>query len=403
MFYPYNTELQEAAQSYGKGNFGLWFNKLIPLNNANACKPCDKNENDKEAIPFYKSEYDSLIRNNSVLPKLLEKKHDAQNDFCQNFEKISYETIVIRAELKSPLITGIGQAHPNEVGMVFDHTLGIPYIPAASIKGIVRFAHTLGLIDSKDADTFINGEELDETIGKTRIPDLFGGNLKKNGKKEKIEMHKGKVIFLDAYPAKTPQLHIDIMNPHYGAYYSDEQGLTPPADYLEPKPIKFLTVKPGTTFIFRALTPANKDLKKYLFEAYKSALHDEGVGAKTAVGYGRFEILAENKSEQMLTQTAADNQKKGVTKKDADTSVIWQNARLKWMPGNRKLTASIKKSGKNYTADNTFKSKDKITKFVPKEYRSKLFAKKKKAFPVKAVKVQCHGNSFRIVEVLSDL
>jgi len=32
--------------------------------------------------------------------------------------------------------------------MTFDHNLGIPYIPASSIKGIVRFAHTLDLIEN---------------------------------------------------------------------------------------------------------------------------------------------------------------------------------------------------------------------------------------------------------------
>jgi len=398
MFYPYNTALQEAVQAYEKGNFGLWFNKLIPLNNANACKPCDKNGNDKEAVPFYKSKYDELIRNNPVLPKLLDKKHDAQKDFCQNYAKISYETIVINAKLKSPLITGIGQTHPNEVGMVFDHTLGIPYIPAASIKGILRFAHTLGLIDSKDADAFISGEELDETYEKTRIPDLFGGNAQKNGKEAKIEMHKGKVIFLDAYPLKTPQLHIDIMNPHYGAYYSDEQGRTPPADYLEPKPIKFLTVKPGTTFIFRALTPVSKDLKKYLFEAFKSALQDEGVGAKTAVGYGRFEILNSDQPPVVRNQTDDSTEKKSEAKKPQGKKLaktaIWENVYLNWTPGNGTLKAT--KAGSKTAEKCNVKN---VNEFVPKKYHAKLFANRKKAFKVASVKVESAGNAFRIIEV----
>ena len=399
MFYPYSTDLQEAAQSFHRGNFALWFNKLIPLNNANACKPCDKQSNDKEAVPFYKSEYDTMIRNNPILPELLEKKQKTQKDFCQNYAKIGYETIVIKAKLKFPLITGIGQTHPNEVGMVFDHTLGIPYIPAASIKGILRFAYTLGLIDSKDADAFINGEELDETHEKTRIPDLFGGNAQKNGKEAKIEMHKGKVIFLDAYPAKTPQLHIDIMNPHYGAYYSDEQGRILPADYLEPKPIKFLTVKPGTTFIFRALTPAVKDLQIYVIKAYKSALQDEGVGAKTAVGYGRFEIINSNQPSVAINQTGNSTEKKSGAEQPKgemlSKTAIWENANLKWTPGKQTLTASTtgrKIAEKNISIEN-------IMKFVPEKYHSKLTAKKKKAFKVASVKVKSEGNAFRIIEV----
>jgi len=50
MFYPYNSELQNASESFDMGNFSLWFNKLIPLNNENKCKPCDHKGNDKEAV-----------------------------------------------------------------------------------------------------------------------------------------------------------------------------------------------------------------------------------------------------------------------------------------------------------------------------------------------------------------
>jgi len=294
MFYPYNSELQNASESFDMGNFSLWFNKLIPLNNENKCKPCDHKGNDKEAVQYYKTKYDGIKRN-STLKKILEKKHSDQMHFCKNYGEAGYEIVVFQAELKSPLITGIGQSHPNEAGMVFDHTIGIPYIPASSIKGVVRFAHTLGLINSNNSAEFIKsdkkGEYIDEMNKKTMIPDLFGGDLekKKNGKKE-IEKLRGKIIFLDAYSGNVPDLHVDIMNPHYGDYFSDEKGETPPADYLDPTPIKFLTVKPGTTFIFRALFPKNSDLKDHVIKAYERALSVEGVGAKTAVGYGRFDI-----------------------------------------------------------------------------------------------------------------
>jgi len=93
--------------------------------------------------------------------------------------------------------------------MVFDHTMGIPYVPASSVKGIVRFAHMLELIKSdnikeyKESDK--DGEYIVESDLKTLIPAIFGGDAdeEKEGKK-KIKKLKGKVIFLDAYPAKVP-------------------------------------------------------------------------------------------------------------------------------------------------------------------------------------------------------
>ena len=308
MFYPYSTQLQMAAKSFSKGNFSLWFNKFIPLNDKTKCKPCDQRGNDKEVVQYYESFYNGL-KNNLTLKNLLDEKQRSQKEFCKIYENAGYKIINYQAELKSPLITGIGQTHPNEVGMVFDHTIGIPYIPASSVKGIVRFAYVLELIKSENLEQFLNREKdgIIESIPETKIPAIFGGDLEteKSGKSE-IEKRSGRVIFLDAYPEKVPHLHVDIMNPHYGDYYSDEKGKIPPADYLAPTPIKFLTVKPGTVFTFRALAPNDSYFIEPVKTAFQKALEDEGVGAKTAVGYGRFEI---KKDQNRLTAATKQIQK----------------------------------------------------------------------------------------------
>ena len=152
MFRPYSKKLQDASGVFNKGNFGLWFNKLIPLNEK-SCKPCDRQGNDKEVIPFYKSHYD-VLRKNKDLKDLLDEKHRSQISYCATLVESGYAAVMITAQLISPLITGMGQPHPNEIGMIFDHTMGIPYIPSSGIKGITRFAHTLGLLNSKDLSKF---------------------------------------------------------------------------------------------------------------------------------------------------------------------------------------------------------------------------------------------------------
>ena len=379
MFYPYSKQLQDAAKSFDKGNFSLWFNKLIPLNNERNCKACNKQDNDKEAVQYYESFYNGL-KNNQTLKNLLDAKQKSQQHFCEIHEKTGYEFISFKAELKSPLITGIGQTHPNEVGMVFDHTMGIPYIPASSVKGIVRFAHMLELIKSENLEEYTktdkDGEYIDESNLKTKIPAIFGGDAdeEKEGEK-KTKKLKGKVIFLDAYPEKIPDLHVDIMNPHYGDYYSDENGKTPPADYLDPTPIKFLTVKPGTKFIFRALVPKNSDLLETVKIAFKNALEDEGVGAKTAIGYGRFEIQS-NKETIASKPIAAKRE-------------VWENAMLKYTPGNRLLEAAFE--------GNKARTQDK--KLVPEKFHGKLFTKRKRKAVSARVEVETIGNSFRIVGI----
>jgi len=322
MFYPYNNQLQTTAKSFKNGNFSLWFNKLIPLNNENKCKPCDDQGKDNEAVRYYESFY-NRIKNNVTLKNLLAEKQKGQQQFCEIYEKAGYKIINFKAALKSPLITGIGQPHPNEVGMVFDHTIGIPYIPASSVKGIVRFAHILELIESENLQQFLNKEKdaIIESIPETKIPTIFGGDAdeEKEGKK-KTKKLKGKVIFLDAYPTKVPDLHVDIMNPHYGQYYSDDENKIPPADYLDPTPIKFLTVKPGTVFTFKALISKDSDfLLQPVKTAFQIALEEEGVGAKTSVGYGRFEIQRD------------DNIKVNVTKEKPGESTVLPDNPVKKM------------------------------------------------------------------------
>jgi CRISPR-associated protein Cmr6 len=299
--HPFNKKIIDA--NYKNGNFGLWFNKFIPVSNENF-HTCDKNGKKEEAVNYYKEFYNQMQNNsNSLLRKLLENKHLNQYYFYKAFEG-KYETIIVTAKLISPLITGIGLTHPNEVGMLFDHTMGIPYISASSIKGDVRFAHTIGLLDDlyenhKDKiKTSEKGSYFDDEEDWTNVPLIYG----KGGDKANV----GRVIFLDAYPINVPELHEDIMNPHYGKYYSDTKGNTPPADYLTPTPIKFLTVSEGTKFIFRILINKkhndlknNKTLKDLVLTAVRKSLEEEGTGAKTAVGYGLFNIEDSSEPESI--------------------------------------------------------------------------------------------------------
>ena len=139
--------------------------------------------------------------------------------------------------------------------------------------------------------------------------------------------HQGKVWFFDAFPLSKPEIEVDIMNPHYGDYYNSTNP-EPPADYLKPNPITFLTVGEkdseenplrfqfligikGTdnapigenSKLFKdtngePIKVRSKDVSELvdasadtplsaIGEAWlKKALEEHGIGAKTAVGYG---------------------------------------------------------------------------------------------------------------------
>ncbi|GAB4375330.1 MAG: hypothetical protein Kow0042_20680 [Calditrichia bacterium] len=191
----------------------------------------------------------------------LHKRGDA---ILGKFQKLGIPTYQFSMHTSWRLITGIGASSSLEVGMILHHIYGVPYIPSSSLKGLLRYY----LTKVKSAQDF-------------DVNALFGYSDSENSAK-------GKIVFMDAFPEPGFQISVDIMNNHYQDYY---MGDKPPADWMDPNPIKFLTVK-DATFVFRMFANKKEVDKKTLEKVAKAlaqALTDLGIGAKTAVGYGRLE------------------------------------------------------------------------------------------------------------------
>lgn len=176
----------------------------------------------------------------------------------------------IQLDTRARFITGMGRAHPMENGFAWHPTLGVPFLPGSSLKGLVR-AWATSWADAPD-----------------ELLQIFG-----------TPARAGSVVFLDALPTTPTRLQADIMTPHVSPWYQASPGeLTPakaPADWHAPTPIPFLTVAAGQTFQF-ALLPAttlssSRAADKVLEQTLswlKLALNWLGAGAKTSAGYGRF-------------------------------------------------------------------------------------------------------------------
>lgn len=190
-----------------------------------------------------------------------------------------------------PFVTGLGREHPVENGFAWHHTLGTPYLPGSSVKGMVH----------NWADQW---EEGDAEI----IKRIFGPRSRSD-----VNASVGSVIFMDALPTAPVQLKADVMTPHYGPYYQDDSGETPPADWHNPIPIPFLVVDETQEFLF-GIIPRNSsndmDIKdcRIVEEWLKAALDSIGAGAKTAIGYGRFEkIVKLSKEEKWMKSCSQGN------------------------------------------------------------------------------------------------
>lgn len=206
----------------------------------------------------------------------------------------SQSATTLTAKVEWRLVIGLGSGSVLETSMTLHHILGVPYIPGSAVKGVLSSYYLIknendlkNKIDQKNTE--LEQQGIQNRYQKENLSDLETFAMNEDETYIKIfgnENQKGKVIFFDAYPTTFPQLELDIMNPHYDKYY-DTKGEQPPADYITPVPIKFLTVKKDTEFIF-AFKSEDVSLNNTVIQFLKEALSDIGIGAKTAVGYGYF-------------------------------------------------------------------------------------------------------------------
>lgn len=194
----------------------------------------------------------------------------------------------------SRLLSGLGNGHPFETGFIWHRSLGVPFLPGSSVKGLLRawLQYWSGA----------EGAEL-----KKQIDELFGPDSENDSPSAAA----GSLIVFDALPLTPPKLQADILTPHYGPYY-DDPVKNPPADWYSPVPVHFLTVAEGTKFLF-GLAPRPGAWRKASREEQKEkkaaamrqgvdllleALEYLGAGGKTAVGYG---TMTEQDMEKRLS------------------------------------------------------------------------------------------------------
>lgn len=166
----------------------------------------------------------------------------------------------------SRLLIGTGLPNLFEVGFMLHPQYGVPYIPGSSVRGAVRSFCKL-------RKAF--GDQTDSEILR-----LFG-NEPEAGEMGKLQ--RGSLQFFDMLPEKMPSLELDLVNPHFPKYY---QGNQAPRANQDPIPIFFLTVAAG--FTFRLQYTSTGAVPEHMDRFIEITLAENGLGAKTALGYGRF-------------------------------------------------------------------------------------------------------------------
>jgi CRISPR-associated protein Cmr6 len=207
------------------------------------------------------------------------------------------------------MVVGLGNPSVYETSMTLHHIYGFPFIPSTGIKGSLRNYVINKFFDLTEEERSSNPKNPGSIKEKKALQSewfcrIFGcppesGRVDEAGNSVAFI---GDIVFFDAMPVQPPHIDIDVMTVHYPDYYSDK-GL-PPADWQNPNPIPFLTVKDGPTrknrfqFIIglrKGIHEVSVDmhgacipLLEFTNQLLVEALTQHGIGAKTAVGYGYF-------------------------------------------------------------------------------------------------------------------
>ncbi len=294
----------------------------------------------------------------------------------------------------------------TEGSLLLHHTYGVPYLPGTALKGIARArARKLGRLYPAWFDEMFgveNARENDPSPSNNRgrneepfwVTELFG--FVEEGEEGGLA---GFVDFWDALwiPGAGPigsgsPLGRDIVNPHHSSYYTNQGTLTPGES---PVPTHFLTVRPGTRFllVLEAINDpmSNTWLRFVLEELLLPALAHDGIGARTAAGYGRLRVVAPERKGSGEGR-ASPTRQQGATKRPDDTAgarpaSLWRNK------GSGELGATFD-GGRTATVRG--EDARRIFQSLPEPVRKKLDRGKSVVARVRTERV---GRALRIVSV----
>lgn len=148
----------------------------------------------------------------------------------------------------------------EHASILLHRVFGFAYLAASSLKGLARAAAWEAGAD------------------RAAVERIFGAR------------GLGNVVLFDAWPARWPELEVDVVTNLHRQYYAT-RGRTAPGDWEAANPVNFLVVRPGAAFRFALGARPGADPKDAALarDWLVSGLEQLGLGAKTASGYGYFQ------------------------------------------------------------------------------------------------------------------
>ncbi len=245
-------------------NLGLRFDRLGPEFDI---RNVDRSENKTATI--------EVLRSFRMQGELRESYQYAFNAWKQRMSARA-DVLLFDIEASTKVLLGSGNSSGLEVGVQLNKPWGVPYIRGSSLKGMLSswLARSGGELWARQANS---ARKSDAQI------ELFGGRRESDD-----TVYAGGADFNDAwlYPYEAHWFEGDIINVHYQKYYAGERF---PDGIEDPVPVNMAVLRAGLKFL--VTVRCAEAVQSFVKSALCRALAENGIGAKTAVGYGRFRIV----------------------------------------------------------------------------------------------------------------
>lgn len=245
-----------------------------------------------ENLLRYQEEADLLRRLKSCACRRLDQdlsklRQEHVKQFVDRFADHPDRHLVLIGKLCAPLAVNLSDSLIQNAGICLDRLFGEPYIPGSAVKGVSRHVALSRLKAGKI--TVLTFQKL---FGTADVDFSSKGDLAEFADEvpEERRNRKGGFDFLAAYPISNVKVSVDMTNVHYPDYY--QSGRAEDLSKEKPRPNPFPVTSPGANFAFcvvRNGMSGNASLLELMRGIVREALETQGLGAKTASGYGWFD------------------------------------------------------------------------------------------------------------------
>ncbi len=221
------------------------------------------------------SEEDLKMLNTALRNYTLQGSKHFANDNVKKVRNCSFSLVT----LYPGVLVGLGYEHGKrsndgnsfiEAGFSFDYVSGLPYIPGASIKGMLRsyFAYHAYIKDLlRDIEVIKSKEALSQDALTELERNLFEAND----------------VYLDAFPVKGSEKKL--LDNEVIAHHENQFGKIIVNNLIKIRP----EVTIEFNFILNDFTYQDKKISKdQKLKLFKKIMLDMGVGARTNVGFGKL-------------------------------------------------------------------------------------------------------------------